>query len=85
VLVFFYPFYFILFQGLDTILKQYILDLICAVRMLINLRNEIKTTSYDLLYKYFVILTEELSTKVKIVIASNTNTSYSVLVFNWLD
>jgi len=74
-------------QGLDTRFKQDTLDLIHAVRMLTNLSIS-ETTSYDLLSKYFGIVTEELSAEVKILRAIKTNTPKirnSVSVFNWLD
>lgn len=72
-------------QGLDTRFKQDILDLIHAVGMLTNLGTEVETTSYDLLSKYFGILTEELRAEVKILSNIETNTpkgTNSVSVFN---
>lgn len=87
VLVFYYTLD-TLCQGLDTRFKQDTLDLIHAVGMLTNLSTEIETTSYDLLSKYFGILTEELRAEVKILSAIKTKTpkgTNSVSVFNWLD
>lgn len=59
-------------QGLDTRLKQDTLNLIHAVGILTNLSTKIATTSYDLLSKYFSILTKKLQAKVKILSASET-------------
>ncbi|CAI6377027.1 unnamed protein product [Macrosiphum euphorbiae] len=84
VLVFYYTLD-TLCQGLDTRFKQDTLDLIHAVGMLTNLSTEIETTSYDLLSKYFGILTEELRAEVKILSAIKTKTpkgTNSVSVFN---
>lgn len=87
VLVFYYTLD-TLCQGLDSRFKQDTLDLIHCVGMLTNLSTEIETTSYELLSKYFGILTEELRAEVKILGAIKTNTpkgTNSVSVFNWLD
>jgi len=64
VLVFYYTLD-TLCQGLDTRFKQDRLDLIHAVGMLTNLSTEIETTSFDLLSKYFGILTKECALKFK--------------------
>lgn len=87
VLVFYYTLD-TLCQGLNSRFKQDTLDLIHCVGMLTNLSTEIETISYELLSKYFGILTEELRAEVKILSAIKTNTpkgTNSVSVFNWLD
>lgn len=87
VLVFYYTLD-TLCQGLDSRFKQDTLDLIHCVGMLTNLSTEIETTSYELLYKYFGIVTKELRAEVEILSAIKTNTpkgTNSVSVFNWLD